>query len=288
MSFTVVVKRPTASSSSCCVEGAETTARVVKLPRRSSSPPPCRRSDFHDDSRIPLLGRRRRAGGRRVRGRRLRRSRSRAATRRSVGFNDPTPVAPVGGNPGTTLGQQRFNVYQLRRRHLGGRRSTSNVTDHRQRGLGSAGLHADERRARQRRRLEHLARLPGRRARHLVPAGARQQARRREPAAGNPDDGSGYGNVDIKTQFNVNLGNPAASTARRSTSAWTATPARKVNFVETLLHELGHGLGFSVLTVQTSTGYRLNADGIGLRRRTAACPASGKASCTTTRRARRG
>lgn len=28
------------------------------------------------------------------------------------GFNDPTVVAPVGGNPGTTLGQQRLNVFQ--------------------------------------------------------------------------------------------------------------------------------------------------------------------------------
>jgi len=28
------------------------------------------------------------------------------------GFNDPTPVAPVGGNPGTTIGQQRLNVFQ--------------------------------------------------------------------------------------------------------------------------------------------------------------------------------
>lgn len=28
-----------------------------------------------------------------------------------VGFNDATPVPPVGGNPGVTLGQQRFNVY---------------------------------------------------------------------------------------------------------------------------------------------------------------------------------
>jgi len=28
------------------------------------------------------------------------------------GFNDPTPVAPVGGNPGTTLGQQRQNLFQ--------------------------------------------------------------------------------------------------------------------------------------------------------------------------------
>src|SRR5262245_23766466 len=30
----------------------------------------------------------------------------------NVGFNDPTPVAPVGGNPGTTLGQQRLNAFQ--------------------------------------------------------------------------------------------------------------------------------------------------------------------------------
>ena len=30
----------------------------------------------------------------------------------SEGFNDPTPVAPVGGNAGTTLGQQRLIVFQ--------------------------------------------------------------------------------------------------------------------------------------------------------------------------------
>lgn len=30
-----------------------------------------------------------------------------------VGFNDPTPVAPIGGNPGTTLGQQRRNAFQF-------------------------------------------------------------------------------------------------------------------------------------------------------------------------------
>jgi len=29
------------------------------------------------------------------------------------GLNDPTPAVPVGGNPGTTLGEQRYNVYQL-------------------------------------------------------------------------------------------------------------------------------------------------------------------------------
>jgi hypothetical protein len=28
-----------------------------------------------------------------------------------VGFNDPTPAAPIGGNPGLTLGEQRMNVF---------------------------------------------------------------------------------------------------------------------------------------------------------------------------------
>src|SRR5882724_3932506 len=31
----------------------------------------------------------------------------------NVGFNDTTPVAPVGGNSGTTLGQQRLNAFQF-------------------------------------------------------------------------------------------------------------------------------------------------------------------------------
>lgn len=29
-----------------------------------------------------------------------------------IGFNDPTPVQPIGGNPGTTRGQQRLNVFE--------------------------------------------------------------------------------------------------------------------------------------------------------------------------------
>jgi hypothetical protein len=44
-----------------------------------------------------------------------------------VGFNDPTPVAPVGGNPGTTLGQQRLNAFQYAA-DLWGATITSSVT----------------------------------------------------------------------------------------------------------------------------------------------------------------
>src|SRR5580765_2087134 len=43
------------------------------------------------------------------------------------GFNDPTAVAPVGGNPGTTLGQQRLNVFQ-RAAGIWGSILPSNVT----------------------------------------------------------------------------------------------------------------------------------------------------------------
>jgi hypothetical protein len=44
-----------------------------------------------------------------------------------VGFNDPSPVAPVGGNPGATLGQQRLNAFQ-RAADLWGATLTSSVT----------------------------------------------------------------------------------------------------------------------------------------------------------------
>ena len=43
------------------------------------------------------------------------------------GFNDGTPVSPVGGNNGTTLGQQRLNVFQAAA-NVWGSRLNSNVT----------------------------------------------------------------------------------------------------------------------------------------------------------------
>jgi len=43
------------------------------------------------------------------------------------GFNDPTPATPVGGNPGTTLGQQRLNAFR-RAADIWGATLTSSVT----------------------------------------------------------------------------------------------------------------------------------------------------------------
>ena len=76
-------------------------------------------------------------------------------------------------------------------------------------------------------------------------------------SAGVPDDGTGYGIVDIKTQFNVYLGNTGCLDGTRFYLGVDGHAGSSVNFVTTLLHELGHGLGFSVLT-SNSSGNRIS------------------------------
>ena len=177
-----------------------------------------------------------------------------------VGFNDPTPVAPVGGNSGTTLGQQRLNVYRYVA-DIWEQNLQSNVTITVSAGwealtctsssavLGSAGAWNIW--------YDFANGVPG----TWYPQALANKLSGVNLSAGIPDDGSGYGTVDIKTQFNVNLGNTGCLDGTPFYLGLDGNAGTKVNFVETLLHELGHGLGFSVLTVQTSTGLRVIADG---------------------------
>ena len=177
-----------------------------------------------------------------------------------VGFNDTTPVAPVGGNPGTTLGEQRMNAY-LYVAGIWGKALTSSqeitisagwealTCDASSAVLGSAGAW----------NFWHDA--PG-----LQPGIWYQQALANKLAgtnlsAGTPDDGTGYGNVDIKSQFNINLGQ---STCLSGSPFYLGLdgkpPGSQVNFVEVLLHEVGHGLGFALGLTSTASGLRVNAD----------------------------
>lgn len=177
-----------------------------------------------------------------------------------MGFNDTTPVAPVGGNPGTTLGEQRWNVYK----YVAGiweKNLQSDIVINVSAGwepltctansatLGSAGAW----------NIWHD--FPNAKPNTWYPQALANKLAGENLSAGQPDDGSGFGNVDIKTQFNVNLGNTGCLEGSHFYLGLDGKAGNDVNFVETLLHELGHGLGFSVLTVQTSTGYRLSAEG---------------------------
>ena len=176
-----------------------------------------------------------------------------------VGFNDPTPVAPVGGNPGTTLGEQRLFVYRYVA-NIWEANLTSAVPvtvsaawealscTSGSATLGSAGAWNGWR---------DFPNAP--KANTWYPqALANKLALVGQSLAdyyGQLDDGSGYGNVDIKTQFNINLGKPGClDGAPFYLGVDGNVPAGQVHFAVTLLHELGHGLGFSVFTTSTATG----------------------------------
>jgi hypothetical protein len=177
-----------------------------------------------------------------------------------VGFNDTTPVAAVGGNPGTTLGAQRMNVYRYVA-DIWQQSLQSDVVINVSAGwealtctsnsavLGSAGAW----------NIWHDFKggVPG----TWYPQALANKLSGSNLTEGNPDDGTGYGNVDIKTQFNINLGKADCLAGSSFYLGLDGNAGSNVNFVETLLHELGHGLGFSVLTVSTSSGLRVDAAG---------------------------
>jgi len=155
------------------------------------------------------------------------------------GFNDPTPATPVGGNPGTTLGQQRINAFQHAASVWGGTldstvpitivaafnplscNATSAV-------LGSAGprwIFSD---------------FPG----APVP-GTWYHASLTSKLAGEdpvPDDAM------ISAQFNSNLGQVGCLTGSPFYLGLDGNHGNAIDLVTVLLHEFGHGLGFSTVT----------------------------------------
>lgn len=177
-----------------------------------------------------------------------------------TGFDDRTPVAPVGGNMGTTLGQQRYNVYRY-------------VADIWQQNLKS---NVEIKVSAAWEALECSANsavlgsasawnvwhdFPGGKPNTWYPQALANKIAGVNLSADTPDDGSGYGNFDIKTQFNVNLGNTDCFEGGGFYLGLDGKAgAKQTNFAETLLHELGHGLGFSLGTTSSDHGYRVNSD----------------------------
>ncbi|WP_432377610.1 PA domain-containing protein [Duganella sp. P38] len=156
-----------------------------------------------------------------------------------VGFNDQTPVAPVGGNAGVTLGAQRLNAFQAAASKWG-QTLDSNVpirvlatwdalpcTDTAA-VLGSAGA------------LEVFADFPGA-----------------------PQPNAWYGKAetnkllgfdadpevpDLRARFNVNLGQPGCFTGSPFYLGLDNNHGPNTDLVTVLLHEFAHGLGFQTYT----------------------------------------
>jgi hypothetical protein len=181
-----------------------------------------------------------------------------------VGFNDPTPVAPVGGNPGTTLGQQRLNAFQFAA-DVWGATLDSNVQidilasfvplscNATGATLGSAGtifIFAND---------PPNGPFPGSEFPNTWTGQA--LANKRSGTQLNPQPiclsnglncttnadcpGSTCTNDDIRARFNVNLGNPGCLTGIPWYLGFDNNHGpNAIDLVTVLLHEFGHGLGF--------------------------------------------
>lgn len=164
------------------------------------------------------------------------------------GFEDATPVAPVGGNPGTTRGEQALIVFQFAADLLGSVlesdveilneasfqalscTATGGV-------LGSSGTNYI------------FAFNPG----PTLPEGAIADTWYHSAlgdALAGIDLGSANGlpvdTPDIISRFNGRLGQPGCLTG----SGWYFgldgnTPSNLINFLDVVVHEMSHGLGFS-------------------------------------------
>jgi hypothetical protein len=169
------------------------------------------------------------------------------------GFNDPTPVVPVGGNTGTTLGQQRLIAFQFAA-NVWGSKLASNVEIRilarfnpqtctaTSAVLGSAGT------------TSIFANFPG------APPFPGAVAPNTWHHSALADKRAGFelnpnpGQPDIQATFNSNLnGDPACLGGRKFYLGLDNNHGNDIDLVVVLLHEFAHGLGFSQFA-NVSTG----------------------------------
>ena len=168
------------------------------------------------------------------------------------GFNDPTPAAPVGGNPGTTVGQQRLFAFQFAA-SIWGATLTDNVEVKIQSAfnplpctassgvLGSAGP------------IQIVSDFPGAafpRTWYAVALGNKLANTDLLPGP------SGTSADDIRAQFNSSLGgtNPDGTPCLTGLHWYYGIDTNHgtdIDLVTVLLHEFSHGLGFLSLVDET-------------------------------------
>lgn len=174
-----------------------------------------------------------------------------------LGFNDPTPATPVGGNPGTTVGQQRQFVFEAVAKFWGSKltsdvpikvlatfsplacTATTGV-------LGAATAY------------NLFFDFPNaKRAGTWYPSALANKLAS-VPLIANPDP---FESADIISFFNSNLGKPGCLEGASTYFGvdGKANPGQ-IDLVSTVLHEFGHGLGFQTYT-NGQTGQQLTQEG---------------------------
>lgn len=154
------------------------------------------------------------------------------------GFNDPTPAAPVGGNPGTTIGAQRLFVFQYAANIWGdllvspvqirvNAQMNPQTCDATSGVLGSASAGSSER---------DFANAP-------FPNTWYQQSLANSLAGADLD-----ATPDMNCTFNSSIGGPACLP-----QGWylgvDGNEGTAIELLPVVLHELGHGLGFATITL---------------------------------------
>jgi PKD repeat protein len=154
-----------------------------------------------------------------------------------TGLNDPSPVTPVGGNAGTTLGQQRLIVFQAAAAFWGAR-LTSNVTIRVSASFAPLTCSAT------------IGVLGSTYANDVYSdfsgapiAGTWYVTALANKLAGTNNDLTNT-NVDMTAQFNSSLGQPGCLTGTSFYLGLDNNHGTNVNFLTVALHEFAHGLGF--------------------------------------------
>ena len=153
-----------------------------------------------------------------------------------VGFNDPTPAAPVGGNTGTTIGAQRLIVFQEAAR-IWGALLPSNVTIKVDSGFQKLDCGANS----------AVLGSTGATTVHSNFAGAPVANTWYNKAEADKLSGTllGTNPASMQAKFNSELGKTGCLTGTFFYLGLDNDHGSNINLLSVVLHEFGHGLGFT-------------------------------------------